>query len=560
MVRRFLLLLFFVAYCFSLSAQVKGTLFFVDKNQRKVCFQSRRTLDTLQILSSYRNCLTELYRQGYIAARFDSLEYSQHQVVAYGVMGNKYCWADVKTDSITDIWLKRAGVHSNFKKGVIDVNTMVSTADKAIGWLENAGFPFAYVEFDSTKIFKDSVFTHLSINPGPFIKLDTLYILGGVKLSRKFIESYLEFGKHNAYNDLQLQGYDHKLANLPFIKVIKPTEVEFTPGKARVYTYLTNSRSSQFSGLVGFSSNPNQKPSFVLTGDVNLRLLNAFRRGETNSIQWQALPKGSQRLNILSEWDYLFGSQMGMMANFKLYRSDSTYINVNPQLNAKFIVSQSTFALGISYKISKSLVTNSRLGDYTAMLYNLSYAYGTRPALPFASKLFWIKFDLGIGQRIEKQVEPLPKSTVVAESSLDIVVYTPIHRKLVVLKHEFRASSLALLNSSMPLDGFYENEMYRIGGYNSIRGFNQDEITTPSFATGTAELQFRLGRTFNLYAFYDQGVAYTTKAIYPYGVGVGAHIFTAGGLLNLSYALGQEVGNAPALKGAKVHIGFSALF
>lgn len=552
--------MFFIVCVFSLKGQVKGIINFVDKNQQKACFQSRKTVDTLQTLASFRNCLAKYYQQGYIGARLDSLVYSPHQVVAYGVMGSKYRWAGVKTDSTTDVWLKRSGVHSNFKEGVVGANVMVNAAQKLISRLENSGFPFAHVQFDSTKILEDSVFTHLSINPGPLIKFDTLYILGDAKLSRKFIEPYLDFKRNNTYSDLQLQNYDKKLANLPFVKLIKPTEVEFIPGKARVYAYLTNSRSSQFSGLVGFSSNRNQKPSVMLTGDVNLRLLNAFRRGETNAIQWQALPRGSQRLNILSEWDYLFGSKMGILANFKLYRSDTSYININPQLSAKFVVSQSTFALGFSYKMSKSLVSSNRVGSYTAMLYNLSYAYGTLPILPFANKSFWMKFDLGIGQRTDSQAESSRESAVVAESSLNIVAHMPIYRKSVALKYELRSSSLALLNSSKPLAGFYENEMYRIGGYNSIRGFNQEEISTPSFAVGTVELQFQLANTFSLYAFYDQGVAYTTKTIYLYGVGVGTYIVTAGGLLNLSYGLGQRAGTAPTFKGAKVHIGFSALF
>lgn len=560
MVRRFSLFLFFIAYAFSLNGQVKGTLFFVDKNQRKVCFQSRKMTDTLQVLASYRSCLANYYREGYIGARVDSLVYDPHQIVAYGVMGNKYRWASVQTDSTTDAWLKRTGVYPNFTDGLVGANTMVNAAAKVIHRLENSGFPFAYVQFDSTEIQGDSVFTHVNINPGPLIKLDTLYILGDVKLSRKYIESYLNFKKYNPYSELQQQRYDQKFANLPFVKLIKPTEVEFIPGKARVYTYLTNNKSSQFSGLVGFSSNPNQKPSIRLTGDVNLRLLNAFRRGETNSIQWQALPKGSQRLNILSEWDCLFGSQMGIMANFKLYRSDTTYININPLLSAKFIVSQSTFALGFSYKISKSLISSSQLGSYKSMLYSISYAYGMLPALPFANKSFWMKVDLGVGQRADGQQNSTREALVVAESSLNIVAHMPVYRKLVALKFELRSSSLAMLNSSKPLAGFYENEMYRIGGYGSIRGFNQEEIITPSFAVGTAELQFRMANTFNFYAFYDQAAAYTTTLGYPYGVGVGAYIVTAGGLLNISYALGQKIGNTPALKGAKVHIGFSALF
>ena len=560
MVRRFSLFLFFIAYAFSLNGQVKGTLFFVDKNQRKVCFQSRKMADTLQVLASYRSCLANYYGEGYISARIDSLVYDPHQIVAYGVLGNRYHWASVQTDSITDTWLKRAGVYPNFKDGLVGANTMVNAAAKVIHRLENSGFPFAYVQFDSTEIQGDSVFTRLNINSGPLIKLDTLYILGDAKLSRKYIESYLNFKKYNTYSELQQQRYDQKFANLPFVKLIKPTEVEFIPGKARIYTYLSNNKSSQFSGLVGFSSNPNQKPAIRLTGDVNLRLLNAFHRGETNSIQWQALPKGSQRLNILSEWDYLFGSQMGIMANFKLYRSDTTYININPLLSAKFIVSQSTFALGFSYKISKSLVSSSQLGSYKSMLYSISYAYGMLPALPFANKSFWMKVDLGVGQRADSQQNSTREALVVAESSLNIVAHMPVYRKLVVLKFELRSSSLAMLNSSEPLAGFYENEMYRIGGYGSIRGFNQEEIATPSFAIGSVELQFRMANTFNLYAFYDQAAAYTTTLDYPYGVGVGAYIVTAGGLLNISYALGQQIGNNPALKGAKVHIGFSALF
>jgi hemolysin activation/secretion protein len=110
---------------------------------------------------------------------------------------------------------------------------------------------------------------------------------------------------------------------------------------------------------------------------------------------------------------------------------------------------------------------------------------------------------------------------------------------------------------------FFENEIYRIGGFGSLRGFNQESILTPAYIISTVEMQLRMAGTINTYLFFDQGLVkgYDNPDIQvPFGTGFGIQIASAGGLVNISYALGNGMGESMKFSNAKIHLGFTASF
>src|SRR5690606_29134735 len=96
----------------------------------------------------------------------------------------------------------------------------------------------------------------------------------------------------------------------------------------------------QVNVLIGFLPNNDQLSSrkLLVTGEANLNLKNALGAGETIGLNWQQLQVNSPRLHIQYQHPYLFQSAFGLDFAFDMFRKDSTFLNVNFQLGAQYIL------------------------------------------------------------------------------------------------------------------------------------------------------------------------------------------------------------------------------
>lgn len=572
MVSRLLYLFITISFSFSSFAQRgRGTIFFSDKSKPVNCQSFSTSFDSLNTTKYFTQCITRFHQKGFLEARIDSIDIDSLNPIAFGYLGQQYKWILASADSISQLWLTDAGINtSRLTRKPISPRSFVNISQNTLRHLEINGHPFASVLYANSNIDSSLVSTELKINPGPLITLDTLYIKGDAKLSKKFIQAHLGFYKGQLFNDLSIGKYDSKLRQLGFISIIRPTEVEFIPGKARIYTYITNKRASQFSGLIGFSSGQDDSPGIKFTGDINLRLINIFQQGEQNTIQWQALGEGTQRLNLLSSWSYISGSKIGLKSQFKLFRRDSTFININPKIAVDFFLSNgSSIGIGFDYRSSSTIAGNasSGLGDVSTSLYQLSYASGIKSEDLFPVSFFWGSTTLGIGTRktSNNTDELLSKQFSIGELSSIVLGYYPLFNSNVIFHFQIQGEILKTLSSTEQDIIFYDNELYRIGGINTIRGFNQESILANAYGIGTAELQYRLKSLLNFYLFFDYSyVSYhflsKPQSSWPFGTGFGFQLANAGGVLNLSYALGKGMGEEFGLRTAKVHVGYAVNF
>lgn len=552
---------------FALNAQGVGLLVFNDSNLTQECYRSKSRVDTLSAYAHFSRCIANLHGRGYLEARVDSLSITPTHLMAYGHLGKIYHWASIDADSVSQQWLRSAGLRpSRLLNQPISPESVSELMHKATAYLENNGFPFASIELLKSEIQGNQLHSEVKVYPGPLIRLDTLYLLGDAKISQRFVERHLGFSKDAPYSESQLAAFNSRLQSLPYIKAIRPVEVEFIPGRARVYSYLTNQQANQLSGLLGFVSTPDQNPRIRFTGDLNLQLLNIFGRGESNSLQWQALDQGLQRLKIASQWHYILGSSVGISTYFNLFRRDTSYVNLNPKVDITFPLSRGAASLGFDYRNTNALAAASGVGSSSTMLYTSSLSVGSRVYIDFPVKALWVKTAIGVGQRSEKNGgNEQDLSSVVGEFSGELVGYFPLYHEHLVFKASLQGQWLKHIMQNASSSGFFENELYRIGGFGSLRGFNQESIITSAYAISKVELQLRIDRAINTFLFYDQGIlsgyGMPNLAVQmPYGVGFGFQLASLGSLFSMSYALGSGMGEHLSFKNAKLHLGVTAKF
>ncbi|MGB3616851.1 MAG: BamA/TamA family outer membrane protein, partial [Catalinimonas sp.] len=111
----------------------------------------------------------------------------------------------------------------------------------------------------------------------------------------------------------------------------------------------------------------------------------------------------------------------------------------------------------------------------------------------------------------------------------------------------------------------FVNDLYQLGGLQTLRGFDENYFFAARYAVATAELRWFLDATSYLRLFVDQGYvsARTVRsdaADRPLGAGVGLSFRTAAGVFQFDYALGRAQDQRFAANQSKIHFGLTSRF
>jgi hemolysin activation/secretion protein len=144
-------------------------------------------------------------------------------------------------------------------------------------------------------------------------------------------------------------------------------------------------------------------------------------------------------------------------------------------------------------------------------------------------------------------------------AELEAEVFVPIKNR--------SALKLGSRSAYLQNDNMFQNELYRIGGLKTLRGFDEESIYASSYSIFTLEYRYLLEENSYLYVFGDgayyenQSVSYTgDRYDTPYGFGAGISFETKAGIFSINYALGKQFTNPINLKAGKVNFGIVNYF
>ncbi|HET8828540.1 MAG TPA: ShlB/FhaC/HecB family hemolysin secretion/activation protein, partial [Pelobium sp.] len=307
-----------------------------------------------------------------------------------------------------------------------------------------------------------------------------------------------------------------------------------------------------------------------LTGDFKLNLKNALKNGETLDFNYRGLPAQSQELNLAFIYPYLFKSQLGVSTSFQLFKRDSSFLNLNTKLAFDYnfnLTKKISFFLEnfngnqVSNNQSATIPNNANINS---VFYGIALAY-----INLDNKLIPLKgadfnLQLSAGQRkITPSQDFNPEDFFEQTKSQQFKFQAD-------LKYYFKLGTKAVLfahNHSAILTGknVFENEAFRIGGFKTLRGFDEQSINVNSFSIQTTEFRYFVERNSYLNIFYDQAYIYQNfinqkSTDYPLGIGAGITFQTKIGITSLSYAIGKQKNIPLDLQRGKIHIGILSYF
>ena len=80
-----------------------------------------------------------------------------------------------------------------------------------------------------------------------------------------------------------------------------------------------------------------------LTGDIKLNLINSFHNGEKIEFNWRAIQENTQDLKLNVIYPFLVNTPIGLDYNFKLYKKDTTFIEVSNNIGLRYLLKGSNY-------------------------------------------------------------------------------------------------------------------------------------------------------------------------------------------------------------------------
>lgn len=527
----------------------------------------------------------KLVSQGFATASIDSVWDNKDTTGIYLFLGEKYLWKSIHVQSSDSLLLAGLGYDATNLQN-LNTHSIQKIQDSILNYYNNTGYPFASVKMDSITIQDNQISGYLVVNKSGFYTIDSIVQNGRAKLTQNFLHRYLEIGPHEPYNTQKLGTLSQKLQNLPYVNQAQPWDMRMTSTGALLNLYLDPKQVNQIDAVVGFlPANGELGGKLLLTGQVNLDLKNAFAAGEELKFSWQQLQSRSPRINLGFARPYIFNSPYGVDFDFELYKRDSLFVNVFANIGVQYTISSqqstgvfvrfaSTRALNVD--TATILVTKQlpNVMDVSTMSLGVQYNFNNTNYRLNPRRGNELSFSGMIGNRT------IGKNSTITQLKSDTFDYASLYDTVKLKSYQFRivasgahyfpigkqAVFKAGVNTGIyQSPNTYVNELFQIGGYKLLRGFDEESIYTNAYAVGTAEYRYLIGQNAYFFGFTDVGyAAYKVQHIqfnHTYiGLGIGMALQTKAGILNLSYAVGRRDDTKLNMQQAKIHIGFVSLF
>ena len=414
------------------------------------------------------------------------------------------------------------------------------------------------------------------LDKGPVITFDSVQIIGKTRTKAKFLARYLQIGYGQPYSQQRIRASARLLRQLPYVQSIQPAQLRFAGNKVRLYYFLTDKRSNQLDGIIGFLPDPNTN-KLLLTGEVNAMLRNITGSGKELGLQWRKVQAASQLLDVAYTHPNLLGSPLEFEFRFNLYKQDTTFLNLNPRFQFNytttrygklgfFTETKSSRYLG---RTDPSPTAVNKYASTNYRSYGLSYTWQNLNDLYFPRQ-GW--FFTGSGATGNKKLQNNARAQELKLPAR--VPQTAFMARIERYQRVSRNSTLLLRARGAGLSSNYlfQNELLRVGGLNTLRGFNEFEFYTSAYAVGTAEYRIFTGSDSYLLAFFEQGYVeqqlfdenqgrnLSQKPDHPFGVGAGISFSTGAGIFNFIYSIGQSRNQPFNFNTSKIHFGFTSRF
>lgn len=410
---------------------------------------------------------------------------------------------------------------------LIDIKQFKNFIGELNNFYSSNGFPFNYVQLKPYYNIKDTVYSNLEIKTNDLRLINHIIIKGYKKFPKNYIKNYLGINKTKPVNLVALKKIDTLINELDFVSTLRPTKLLFTNKKSELYLNLKKQNVNEFDGFIGFT---NKDKRIKLSGNLKIQLKNNFNYGESVSIRYVNDESEQETFETNISAPFIFNLPMQLNYNLNYFRKDSTFSNTYQFLKLDYIF-DNQFKSGIEYDFRRSNALTKKINqeDYESKFVGVSFQ--NQKFLGKKRGNGWnylITTKLKLGKRIAENYNS--KQLIFEASILKNFYFNDKNN----IQARFKINHLKSNN-------YLENELFRTGGVNSIRGFEENSILTNSILLMNLEYIYGLNDELSVYPLLDlmhavNKVQDVSENLYAFGLGI--KIEKKNYKLNLNYAIG----------------------
>ena len=424
--------------------------------------------------------------------------------------------------------------------------------ERSILLLEKKGYSISELQLSGYNRKDKTLSAYLNIKTEKLRTIDGLVVEGYTKFPEGIRKNILRQYKGKVFNQNNLQRIYRDFNAIRFVNQVRYPEILFKQDTTKVYVYLEKGKPNSFDGFIGFSNDENS--NIIFNGYLDLLLNNVLNSGEKFNLFWKSDGNKQTTFNASIELPYLFKSPIGLKASLRIFKQDSTFQNTVTDLNLGYYFTYNS-KLYLGYQQTQSVdiqnQNNSILSDYTSTFVTTSYEFTnyTPDDFLFPEKTFFTAKG-GYGSRKGKTQET-------QQYFLQFKGFYNFYlnkKNIINLKNE---------TFYLESDSYIINELYRFGGINSVRGFNENSLQANLYTALMTEYRFVLAPNIYVHSITDYGYFQDeTSGIKEniLGLGFGFGLLTKNGLFNIVYANGSTKGQSIKLSNSIVHLSFKTTF
>ncbi len=418
--------------------------------------------------------------------------------------------------------------------------------------LERKGFSLASLKLRNFSKKNNSLYAELSIETGNQRQLNDIVINGYEKFPAGHKKNIKRLYRNKTFNQETLKNLYGDFEKFRFVSQTKYPEILFTKDTTKVYVYLEKAKPNRFEGFIGFSND--EEKDLRLNGYLDLMLVNLLDSGEEFTLYWKSDGNEQTTFNAAIELPYIFKSRFGLKASLNIFKQDSTFQNTKTAIDLGYYFNYNT-RLYIGRQTTESSdiqnLNSSSISDYENSFITTDFEFRDYKLDEFLfPEKTRISLGFGYGKRKSK----------IATAQQWFVNANLKHDFYLDKKNSFNIKSH---NYYLKSDEYIINELYRFGGINSIRGFNENSLQANLFASLLAEYRFSVAPNLYIHTITDYGYfndESSNSSGKLLGLGFGFGLLTKNGLLNLIYANGSTDRQEIKLANSIVHISFKTNF
>lgn len=531
---------------------------------KKVCKTER--IDTTYSASKHRvsdlakDLQISLISKGYLSASVDSLDSS---AIYMYCPSDPLLWADIRVSQSSAGYIAESGARiDRWEDDPFSPADVSSLFDKILSHQEEHGYPFSRLRLDSVEVSDNQMHATLHLEPGPYIEVDSIIIRGDLDIPINLIYRSIEIQPHSPFNQERFEAIAQNLKELSFVRLANQPEMVFSQDGNWLYIDLEEQVASSIDAFVGLQSNPsNVDEGTTFFGQFNLELIHLLGVGERINLHWERFQTNSQELTGGLEFPILFKSPFGIAGDLYIFRQDTFFSSFernisllyHPNFRSKLEVGYNRFSSqGLGNAESDIENSTGKVEHRTAQV---SWRSSSLNDKLNPSKGLFVRTRVNLGEREILESDTTLES-ILGRAQARVEWFTPLSTSFALLS---KVQGGALLSENL-----LSNEHFRLGGLQTMRGFDQQSIFASEFAIISIEPRLLLDDKSSIFVFAEAGYFDTQISRLRMGwlraYGAGLNIGNNNSSFNLTWALGQLPNEALNFSSSKIHLGFVSYF